>query len=456
VTGTAADEALIVALLRLLAPLDEAGLQRFLKALPTPVQRALHELWAWQAHGAQREPAGDWRVWLMLAGRGFGKTQAGAEWIAARAREMPGARIALVAATLDDAARVMIEGPSGLLSIARADERDRVRWLSTKGVLTFASGAEAFVYSGEKPSRLRGPEHHFAWCDELAKWRHPDATWDMLTFGLRRGERPRAVITTTPATVPALVRIMALERTAVGRGRTIENAHLSADYLEAVTRLYGGTRLGRQELDGEYLEDVEQALWPRALIEQSRAPAPERAALRRVVIGVDPPASAGGDACGIVACGLSEAGIGYVLGDLSVAGLSPEGWARAVADAAAAWGADRVIAEANNGGAMVAAVLRGAAVALPIRLVHAAAGKAARAEPVAALFENGRARLGGRFPALEDELAGLSVAGAYRPALRAGGDGPGRSPDRADAMVWALWALLIEAPPRSEPRIRSL
>jgi phage terminase large subunit-like protein len=225
---------------------------------------------------------------------------------------------------------------------------------------------------------------------------------------------------------------------------------------------YGGTRLGRQELDGELIEDVEGALWTRALIEKSRLGmgtvtfaqggdglveglGKSNCPLRRVVIGVDPPAGVGGDACGIVAAGLGEDGIGYVLADLSVAGLTPEGWARKVAAAAQAWSADKVVAEANNGGKMVETVLRGAAVALPVRLVHASHGKSARAEPVAALFESGRAKLAGRFPELEDELCGLTIAGGY--------EGPGRSPDRADALVWALTELML-GPERAPPRVR--
>jgi len=442
--GAGPSEADIVRLLRRLAGLDEAALARFLKGLASPVQRFLYELWAWQAHGGQGEPPGRWRQWLLQAGRGFGKTRAGAEWIQARARETPGAQIALVSATIDEAVRVMIEGPSGLLATARTGEEPLWR-VSDKGFF-FASGARAFLYSGEKPSRLRGPEHDFAWCDELAKWARPDSTWDMLRFGLRRGERPRAVVTTTPRPIALVKRIVGLNGTIVTRGRTIENVHLSDDYIEAVEEAYGGTTLGRQELDGELIEDLAGALWPRELIEGSRVEAGDRP-LERILVGVDPPGGTDGDACGIVVCGAEDEGMGYVLADLSAAGLSPEGWARKVAGAAEAWRAHLVVAEANNGGKMVAAVLRGANVSLPIRLVHASEGKAARAEPVAALFESGRVKLAGRFPELEDELAGLCRGGAYQ--------GPGRSPDRADAMVWALTELMLGRGPRG-PRIRML
>jgi phage terminase large subunit-like protein len=461
------EEAMIAWVLRFLADFDEEQLVRFLKGMTTPVQRAIFELWTWQAHGGQNEPAAcatgeAWRVWVMMTGRGFGKNRAGSEWVAARAREIPGARIALIGASLDDVAQVMVEGESGLIETARTGERPT--WYSTKRELHFPSGATAFAYSGEKPSRLRGPEHHFAWCDELAKWRYPEASWDMLRLGLRLGERPRTLVTTTPRPIAALKRILGEPRTAITYGRSSENVHLPEDHLEAVTALYAGSRLGRQELDGELFEDILGALWTRDLLEESRVDmgtvtfphagddrgdglGKSNCPLTRVVIGVDPPASADGDACGISVCGLGEDEVGYVLADLSAAGLSPEGWARRVAAAAEEWGADRVVAEANNGGAMVEAVLRGACVNLPVTLVHASQGKAARAEPVAALFESGRAKLAGAFPALEDELCGLTLGGRYQ--------GPGRSPDRADAMVWALWALLI-APRRGTPSVRRL
>jgi phage terminase large subunit-like protein len=431
--------------LRFLGSLPEPALARFVASLPPDVQVSLDEDWALWANAGQREPEGDWLTWLMQAGRGFGKTRAGAEWVWARARELPGARIALIGGTLDDVARVMVEGPSGLIATARHDEADGLRWLSARKIFRFPSGAEAYAYSGEKPARLRGPEHHFAWCDELAKWTRPNETWDMLQFGLRAGARPRTVITTTPRCVPALKRIIALERTRISYGRTQDNPHSSREFVATQLRTYGGSRLGRQELDGELIEGIEAALWPPELIEKSRGDAP--ADLVRVVIGVDPPAGTEGDACGIVACGLAADGIAYVLGDHSVSGLSPDGWARKVAAAAEAWDAHRVVAEANNGGKMVETVLRGASLTLPVRLVHAADGKAARAEPVAALFECGQAKLAGPFPVLEDELMGLGECGRY--------EGPGRSPDRADAMVWALTELKLGRR-AAEPRIRQL
>ncbi|MEA2998326.1 MAG: hypothetical protein QOK17_159 [Sphingomonadales bacterium] len=429
--------------------------------------RRLWAEWAGWAHEGQTEPPGSWRVWAMLAGRGFGKTRAGAQWVEAFAHTHPGASIALVAATPDEARRVMIEGRSGLLALPRLGPPPL--WEPSRRRLEWENGAVGFVYSGAHPEGLRGPEHHAAWCDELAKWRYPQESWDNLQLGLRCGERPRTLVTTTPRSVAALKAILGEEGAVRTGGGTADNPFVSAAGLAALERRLGGTRLGRQELEGELFEDVEGALWPRELIEACRctspspgmvrhsgssrgdepgAPSPEgERRFRRVVVGVDPPAGSDGDACGIVVCGVGADGIGYVLADLSVSGLSPEGWARKVAGAAEAFRAQRVVAEANNGGRMVESVLKGAGLTLPVRLVHASEGKAARAEPVAALFESGRAKLAGRFPALEDELAGLTYRGGY--------EGPGRSPDRADAMVWALTELLIDRPP-GEPRVRRL
>jgi len=346
---------------------------------------------------------------------------------------MPDARIALVGATHDDVRAVMIEGQSGLIAVARDDEA--LRWRATAGEIEFPSGAKAFVYSAEAPETLRGPEHHAAWCDEIAKWRYGEAAWDNLMFGLRLGERPRVLVTTTPKSVNLLKRIMTnAGTTEVVRG-TRDNPHLAEGVVAALEAQYGGTRLGRQELEGALIDDAEHALWTRAMIAAAHeAAAPDD--LVRIVVGVDPPAGERGDACGIVAVGRDGAGRGHVLEDASVTGASPEGWAKAVAACAARWRADRVVAEANQGGAMVKAVLHAVDAVLPLRLVHASKGKSARAEPVAALYEQGKMRHAGRFPALEDELCGLIAGGGY--------EGPGRSPDRADALVWAASELMLE------------
>ncbi len=438
--GDATGNALINRLLAL--PRDEQAI--VIRSLSKAQQREFNERWWQWAHDGQRAPPGDWRVWLIRAGRGFGKTRAGAEWVSAHARAKPNARIALVGASIDDVRQVMIEGPSGLIAVARSDEK--LRWHPGQAELAFASGARAYVYSAAMPERLRGPEHDLAWCDEIAKWRgRPgEASWDNLMMGLRVGDAPRAVLTTTPRPNALMRRIKALPGLVETCGRTRDNPHLPTSFVAAMAADYGGTRLGRQELDGELIEDLAAALWSRAMLEACRVQACP--ALVRVVVAVDPSASIGGDACGIVALGLGADGIGYVLEDATISGVSPEGWARAVAACAARHRADRVVAEANNGGAMVKSVLIAADAGLPVRLVHASRGKVARAEPVAALYERGRVRHLGAFPALEDELCGLITGGGY--------EGPGRSPDRADALVWGLSELLIR--PKRAAGLRAL
>ena len=359
-------------------------------------RRALRHHWRLWAHAGQLPPEGDWLGWLILAGRGFGKTRAGAEWVRAIAEADPQARIALVGASLGEARGVMVEGESGLLALAPRGQRPRFE--PSKRQLRWPSGAQATLYSAGEPESLRGPQHSHAWCDEVAKWDNAKAecAWDNLLLGLRLGDRPQAVATTTPRAVPLLRRLLDHPHIAVTRGRTFDNkANLPPRFIAAVRREYGRSALGRQELDGELIADIEGALWTRALLEACRSAAASgtgqgAGGWSRVVVGVDPPASAQGDACGIVVCALGEDGSAHVLADASVEKASPERWARAVSRAAQAWQADRVVAEANQGGAMVESVLRAADVALPVRLVHASRGKVARAEPVAALYEAGR------------------------------------------------------------------
>ncbi len=404
---------------------------------------ACFEAWA---HEGQEEPASEgWRTWLMMAGRGYGKTRAGAEWVN-RLATIRGkrVRIALVAATEAEARAVMVEGESGILACAPRGRRPK--WEPSLGRLTWPGGSAALLYSAENPDGLRGSNNHFAWCDELAKWKRAEATWNNLQMSLRCGTRPRALVTTTPRPIALLKRLRAERWTVETGGRTADNRHNNEHFAAVMAQTYGGTLWGRQELEGELVDDIAGSLWPRDLIERSRAGSNFRPdGLRRIVVGVDPPAGTGGDACGIVVCG-REGGTGYVLEDASVAGLRPEGWARAVAAAAARWGADRVVAEANQGGAMVESVLKAAGLKLPVRLVHASRGKAARAEPVAYLFETGSAKFAGRFEALEDELCGMTISGEY--------EGPGRSPDRADACVWAMHELM--RPEKAPPRVRWL
>lgn len=388
--------------------------------------------WDFWARTEQRAPKGDWRTWFVMAGRGFGKTRMAAEYVRALAEVDGSLRIALVAATLHEARTVMIEGESGLLAIA--PDENRPIWEPSLKRLVWPSGAIANVYAASEPEGLRGPEHHLAWADEVAKWERGEAAWDNLNMTMRLGNDPRIVATTTPRNVPLVRRLLKENGVAITRGAMTDNrVHLPENYCAAMHQIYGHARLGRQELLGEFLEDAEDALWTRDLIERCRAGA--LPAMNRIVIGVDPPASAGGDACGIVAVGRSVDDKAYVLADHSVKGRSPEGWARAVAAAALAWNADRVVAEANQGGDMVVCILRAADVSMPVTKVHASRGKVARAEPVAALYEAGKGFHAAAFPELEDELCGLISGGGY--------EGPGRSPDRADALVWAMTELML-------------
>jgi phage terminase large subunit-like protein len=407
---------------------------------------ALNGRWDAFAHDHQCPPAGDWTTWLLLGGRGAGKTRAGAEWVRALTdRRNPALvnPIALVGETEHDAREVMVEGISGIM--AAHGRIDRPVWIPSRRRLEFKNGAVAQVFSAEDPESLRGPQFAAAWCDELAKWRHADATFDMLQFALRLGERPRQVITTTPRPIALLKRLLADPKTALTRAGTIKNArHLSPTFFDAVVGRYAGTRLGRQELDGEIIEERADALWTRASLEACRVG--QAPALARIVVAVDPPASArqGSDACGLVAAGRADDGTCYVIADDTAAGLSPIGWARR---AIALWhrhSADALIAEVNQGGDMVKAVIGEADREVPVIPVRARRGKYLRAEPIAALYEQGRVKHVGVFPALEDEMCDFGPDGLSA----------GRSPDRLDALVWALTALTVAA--RGEPRVRGL
>jgi len=376
---------------------------------------------------------------VFLGGRGAGKTRAGAEWI--RSQVAAGCRrIALVGPTFADVREVMLSGPSGLLNIGLAE--DRPRYEASRHRVIWPNGAVGYAFSSEDPDGLRGPQFDAAWADEYAAWTHGTETLDMLRLGLRLGEDPRLVLTTTPRPLPSLKAMLKADDVTVSHAATAANkAYLAPGFLKAMTARYGATRLARQELEGVLIDDPEGALWTRALIDQALRG--DRIDPDRIVVAVDPPASATGDECGIIIAGVAGEGDrarALILGDVSLQ-ARPEVWAQQVADSFAVYDADCVIAEANQGGDMVRAVLQAAAPDLPIRLVHASRGKRARAEPVAALYAAGRVQHAGRFGALEDQMCAFGAP-----------DQTG-SPDRVDALVWALADLM---PGAATPRMRRL
>ena len=341
--------------------------------------------------------------------------------------------IALVAETQKDLEEVMV---ARLIKISPADEAPKVRYKPVR--LTWPNGAQALGYNGTEPDQLRGPEFDTAWVDELAKYRYARETWDMLQFTMRSGDDPRVFVTTTPRPIPVLREIMNDTSTAITRGSTMDNAgNLAPAFMKAVVEKYSGTRLGRQELNAEMLDDVPGALWTRDMLDSTRLKEP--LSLRRIVVAVDPSGTSGsastgmGDDIGIVVAGLGIDGRGYVLEDYSC-NLSPDGWSRRVQEAYTAHKADRIIAERNFGGAMVEAVIKAKDKTLPVKVVTASRGKIARAEPIAALYEQGRVSHVGGFADLEDQLCAMTPSGYV-------GDG---SPDRADALVWALTELMLD------------
>jgi len=394
--------------------LENARLQRIERCWAARKPRAAH----------QNPPDDPWTTWLFLGGRGAGKTFAGAAWIKEAAEACPA--LALVGPTFHDVREVMVEGPSGIKSLFPIGARPR--WEATRRRLVFASGAVAQAFSAEDPDSLRGPQFHAAWADEFCAWPNPAQTLAMLRFGLRLGQDPRLVVTTTPRPIRALRTLIAEPGVVQTRAATAANAdHLAPAFLSTLQGLYGGTRLAAQELDGLIVEG-EGGLFRAEDLARCRGAPPS--SFDRVVVAIDPPATATGDACGIVVCGRSD-GRAFVLADLTARGLSPHGWARRAVEAAVRFAADALVAEANQGGDMVRAVLAQAAPPCPIKLVKASLGKRARAEPVAALYEQGRVVHCGAFPALEEELMAL------------GSSDLDHSPDRADALVWALSELML-------------
>jgi phage terminase large subunit-like protein len=406
---------------------------------PAEAERLVYD-WRFWARPKQVEPEGDWRVWLISAGRMFGKTRTGAEWVRERV-EAGARRIVLIGRTVDDVRDTMIRGESGILAISPT--WNRPAYVPSLRRLTWPNGAEALTYTAEKPDQMRGPNPDTAWCDELAAWQYPDM-WDQVQFALRSiqsGLRPRICVTTTPRPTPLVRAILADPATVVTHGSTTENiANVDPATVAYLRRKYGGTRLGRQELEAEILDDAPGALWKRGRIDELRVSgAPE---LRRVIVAVDPAVSAqeGSDETGIVTVGLGIDGHGYVLGDLSGV-RTPAEWGAAAVRECKARGANRIIAEANQGGNLVEANIKAAAESLNVRgvvvtLVHASRGKQARAEPISALYEQGRVHHVGSLAALEDQLCQW-VPGASD------------SPDRLDALVYGLTDLMVDGDPRA-------
>jgi predicted phage terminase large subunit-like protein len=439
-----------------LASVTPEVVDEFLGGLSEWALLALPWMFEFWALPHQLPPDGAWKTWVIMGGRGAGKTRAGAEWVRA---EVEGAgpldagrsrRVALVGETVDQAREVMVFGESGILACSPPDRRPE--WQAGRKQLVWPNGAVAQVFSAHEPDSLRGPQFDAAWVDELAKWKKGDDVWDMLQFALRLGDHPRQVVTTTPQNVGVLKGILRNPSTVVTHAPTEANrAHLAASFLEEVKGRYGGTQLGRQELEGLLLEDAEGALWTVGGLEWCRVEAvPE---LTRIVVAVDPPVTGHGasDECGIVVVGVVAEGPvqdwkAWVLEDASVQGASPDGWARAAVAAMERHGADRLVAEVNQGGDLVEAVVRQVSGHVPYRGVRASRGKVARAEPVAALYEQGRVRHVRGLGRLEDQMCRMTATGY---------EGKG-SPDRVDALVWALTALIIEAGDAGRPQVRGL
>lgn len=429
---------------------DDGRLSGFLNGLdPAELERIIFD-WPLWARAEQIAPGTDWTTWLILGGRGAGKTRAGAEWVRAQAlrppeisQRMP-ARIAIIGRTLDEARDIMVEGSSGLLAVHRDCERPE--FVASRRQLIWPGGIIGEVLSADNPDSLRGRQFAAAWCDEVCKWRHPRQAWDMLQFALRLGTRPQQVVTTTPRPLELLKSLLGDPAVAVSRMTTNDNRqNLSRAFFTSVIDRYQGTRLGRQELDAVLLEDREDGLWSREVIEQVRVDhIPD---LARIVVAVDPPVTATtkSDACGIIAAGKDEHNRAYILADATSQGLTPVGWATKAIALYNRLQADRIVVETNQGGDMVEAVIRQVDETVPVTPVRATRSKWTRAEPVAALYERGLVSHAGSFPELEDELCDFGPDGLTG----------GRSPDRLDALVWALTSLMI-TPLGDGPRVRAI
>lgn len=407
--------------------------ESFLNTLTNLEKSLLLFDWSFWGRYNQLAPVGDWRTWLVLAGRGFGKTRTGAEWIREQVERKGAKRIALVARTASDVRDVIVEGESGLMAIC--PPWNKPTYEPSKRRLTWPNGALATTYSADQPDLLRGPQHDCAWCDELASWQYDQEAWDMLMFGLRLGNDPRVIVTTTPRPTKLMKELLKDPTTSVTRGSTYDNrANLAKAFLDQIIKKYEGTRLGRQELLAEVLEDVIGALWNRAQLDDLKVTQiPE---MKRIVVAIDPAVTSGvdSDETGIMVVGKGMDDKGYVIKDLSCK-ATPDQWARKAVDAYKEFQADRIIAEVNNGGDLVQTVLRTVDPDIPYKAVRASRGKVARAEPIAALYEQKRIRHLGSFPELEDQMC------AFVP------DKLESSPDRVDALVWGMTELMLGMKP---------
>jgi phage terminase large subunit-like protein len=439
--------------LRGLSPLPRDTLWAALCSIEDETVVRLGRTWDAWARDDQLPPAATrtgapWRTWLVLGGRGAGKTRTGAEWVRARALGPPyslhrARRIALVGETLGQVRSVMIEGLSGLLSIHPSHERPTLE--ISRSQLVWPNGAIAQMFAADNPDSLRGPQFDAAWCDELCKWRVPEEAWNMLQFALRLGPLPQCVVTTTPRPIALLSTIRGDEATVTSHSRTVNNtANLAPAFLAEMQRRYAGTPLGRQELDGEIVEDRMTGIWKRQWLDEGRLSA--RPELTRIVVAVDPPitASAGSDSCGIIVAGLGVDGRGYVIGDRTIQGREPAVWAHAAVAAYHDYRADRIVVETNQGGDLVVQVFRTVEPNLPVKKVYASRGKYLRAEPVSVLYAQGRVAHVGEFPDLERQMCDFAADGLSN----------GRSPDRLDALVWALTELMLTT--QRQPMIRGL
>jgi phage terminase large subunit-like protein len=410
-----------------------------ISSLPPSVAEQISKDWWFVARDAQLPPPGNWTYWTVLAGRGFGKTRTGTEWVKETARNNPGTVGHLVAPTAGDIERVMLYGPAGLITMAPDDFRPR--YIGSKNKLIWPNGTVAFTFSAEEPERLRGPQCHWAWCDELAAWKRLMETWDQLQFGYRLVPTLGCVVTTTPRPLPVIKELVGKFKAqgfaVVTGGSTYDNkANLSEKFFREVVSKYEGTRLGRQELEAAILDDVPGALWTLTQIDGTRLPE-ATCDFERVVVAVDPPASSGEDAdeCGIVVAARGADKRGYVLADCSSHKETPQQWAARAVKAYHEYKADRIVAEANNGGEMVSAVILQVDPKVPVKLVHASRGKVTRAEPVSALYEQGRVSHVGTFAKLEDQMSAFTLDFDKKKM--------GYSPDRVDSLVWALTELML-------------